>query len=85
MARCRLAVLYGECRADLEAAFTACGAPFAGADTMAEALSIASDSALPGDVVLLSPACASFDEFSDYEDRGRRFAAAVARMAQESR
>ena len=85
MARCRLAVLYGESRADLEAAFTACGAPFAGAGTMAEALSIASDSALPGDVVLLSPACASFDEFSDYEDRGRRFAAAVARMAQESR
>lgn len=84
-ARCRLAVLYGECRAELEAAFGAAAAPFISADTMMEALSRASASALPGDVVVLSPACASFDEFSDYEDRGRRFAAAVIRMSGESR
>jgi UDP-N-acetylmuramoylalanine--D-glutamate ligase len=34
-----------------------------------------------GDVLLLSPACASFDQFSDFEDRGRRFKALVAAAA----
>lgn len=43
------------------------------AATMEEAVKIATGISRPGDVVLLSPACASFDMFKDYEDRGRVF------------
>jgi UDP-N-acetylmuramoylalanine--D-glutamate ligase len=81
--RCRLSVLYGECAPELEAAFVEAGAPYALAGTMIAALGAAEEAAVPGEVVLLSPACASFDEFDDFEDRGRRFAAAVHALGQE--
>jgi UDP-N-acetylmuramoylalanine--D-glutamate ligase len=48
------------------------------AATMEEAVHEARRFAVPGDVVLLSPGCASFDMFASAEDRGRRFDAAVA-------
>ncbi len=48
---------------------------------MAEAVRQARFAARPGDVVLLSPAFASYDMFQDFEDRGRRFKAAVLREA----
>lgn len=79
--RCRLSVLYGECRAELEAAFTVCGASFMTAGGMVEALGMARAEADAGDVVLLSPACASFDEFGNYEERGAAFSAAVTAWA----
>jgi UDP-N-acetylmuramoylalanine--D-glutamate ligase len=45
--------------------------------TLAQAVRAAAANAAPGEVVLLSPACASFDQFRDYEDRGDQFRAAV--------
>ncbi len=41
--------------------------------TFREAVELAAREASAGDVVLLSPACASFDMFVDYQDRGRQF------------
>ena len=49
---------------------------------MAEAVRLAAEQAQPGDRVLLSPACASFDMFRNYEHRGEVFAEAVRRLGQ---
>ena len=49
--------------------------------TLPEAVRTAAAMARPGDVVLLSPACASLDMFQDYAHRGRVFAAAVAELS----
>jgi UDP-N-acetylmuramoylalanine--D-glutamate ligase len=46
-------------------------------ETLTEAVDQASRSAAPGDVVLLSPACSSFDQFQNYAERGKAFQALV--------
>jgi UDP-N-acetylmuramoylalanine--D-glutamate ligase len=49
--------------------------------TLADAVRHAAMHARPGETVLLSPACASFDQFDDFEDRGNQFRAAVEALA----
>jgi UDP-N-acetylmuramoylalanine--D-glutamate ligase len=53
------------------------------ADDLEEALAQAWRASKPGEVILLSPACSSFDRFRDYEERGQRFKALVNRMRSE--
>jgi UDP-N-acetylmuramoylalanine--D-glutamate ligase len=78
--RVRAAVLFGEA-ADKLAAALAGRVPVHRALALEEAVRRAAELARPGDVVLLSPACASQDQFRDFEERGERFRAAVAALA----
>ncbi len=55
----------------------AAAVPFDRCGDLSTAVAAAASAAQEGDVVLLSPACASFDMFRDYEHRGEAFAAAV--------
>ena len=55
------------------------------AETLENAIRKASAVAQPGDVVLLAPACASFDQFKNYEHRGKAFKEIVAGLASEPR
>jgi UDP-N-acetylmuramoylalanine--D-glutamate ligase len=74
--RIRHAVLIGR-DAPLLAAVLAGRCPVSFADSMEAAVAAATAVARAGDTVLLSPACASFDMFRDYAQRGEAFAAAV--------
>lgn len=73
-------VLIGEGAGAMERSWP--GVPAERAETLAEAVAVAYRAAGTGGVVLLSPGCASYDMFRDYEDRGRRFKDEVARLAQ---
>ncbi len=83
--RVRAAIIIGADRTPVRSAFArhAPGVPVYEVDRqetkqiMAQAVGIAASVATPGDVVLLAPAAASMDQFSDYADRGAQFAEAV--------
>ena len=70
--RVKRVILIGEAAPLLRRAWGAV-ATITEAATLRDAVDLAGEGAMPGDVVLLSPACASFDMFADYQDRGRQF------------
>ena len=74
----RRLILIGEAAERFGRFFDGC-APIAYAESLDEAVRIASEEAREGDTVLLSPACSSFDQFRDYAHRGDAF----RQMAQE--
>ena len=78
--RGRRVLAIGEARERVRAALEGV-VPVEACASLDEAVERARAAARPGDVVLLAPACSSFDMFRDYEDRGRAFKAAVRRLA----
>ncbi len=80
----RAVVLIGRDAARIRAAIEASGVPLLDAGSMQEAVHIAAQQARTGDAVLMSPACASFDMFDNYEHRAQVFCEAVQALAQDS-
>ena len=74
------AYLIGEAATDIAAALSDANVPFVVAGTLADGLRAAASAAAPGDVVLLSPACASFDQFESFEHRGEDFRRLVQKL-----
>ncbi len=89
---CRAVYLIGEAASLIEAAFREVraeegmqGVPVTGRyDDLERALRAAARSARSGEVVLLAPACASFDQYMSYEERGDHFRSLVGALGQES-
>jgi UDP-N-acetylmuramoylalanine--D-glutamate ligase len=77
----RAAVLIGEAADELAAVAARAGVDAHPVGSVEEAVEVAATLAGEGDAVLLAPACASFDQFASYQERGERFAAAARARA----
>jgi UDP-N-acetylmuramoylalanine--D-glutamate ligase len=86
--RCRGVVLFGESAPMLQKAFEKAGAKtgtVVRVEGLTEAVGAARRLARPGDVILLSPACTSYDTYENFEARGEHFRALVSQFAREVR
>ncbi|HYB25769.1 MAG TPA: UDP-N-acetylmuramoyl-L-alanine--D-glutamate ligase [Solirubrobacteraceae bacterium] len=77
--RCRAVYLIGEAAGELAGALASAGIPLHQAGDLEHAVALARAAAAPGEIVLLSPACASYDQYTDFEARGDHFRALVER------
>jgi UDP-N-acetylmuramoylalanine--D-glutamate ligase len=77
--RCHACYLIGEAADRLAADLRESGVPLHHCGDLETAVAAAREAAREGEVVLLSPACASYDQFRDYEERGERFRSLVSR------
>jgi UDP-N-acetylmuramoylalanine--D-glutamate ligase len=71
--RCTAVYLIGEEAPRLQAALAPTGVPARDCGDLEHAMGAARAAAAPGEVVLLSPACASYDQYRSFEERGRHF------------
>ncbi len=83
--KARAALLIGAAAPKIAAQLGQGSAPLLQCGTLAAALEEAYRSAEPGDTVLLAPACASFDQFENFEQRGRVFKELVQKLAEGNR
>ena len=81
--RARTVILIGAAAEKIAAELDG-AAPLQQAGTLDRAVEIAMATAQPGDTVLLAPACSSFDQFENYEHRGRVFKELVARLDKQA-
>jgi UDP-N-acetylmuramoylalanine--D-glutamate ligase len=75
--RCRGAYLIGETAAEIHEALATTGVALHDCQDLDRAVAAARRAAKPGDTVLLSPACASYDQYTSFEERGEHFRALV--------
>ena len=79
--RCRSVYLIGEAAGDIGAALAGTGVRLEHAGALEPAVAQARQNAAAGEIVLLSPACASYDQYRDFEARGEHFRSLVGELA----